>query len=343
MMRNFLCISLSFLFIIGGLSLHTTVFGAQPLTDGELDSITASGSFSIDILPPSALSPPTTPSTPTGVRSASVAIQAASAAIEAASTLTVQAGLPVATKAVQAASAALETVSSHSGVGATNSASEALKAASSAIRELQLDPAHMSPSVLAASKAIQAADQNLIQNSVQNGTSAISAATEALKVATTALEGVSSQSSPDIQVSTPAIAAASEAVKAASQAISVASNPVLPASSGNSAISPSSPIQPGVPESIDPALLTETPGVRFSFDAGGGTTGSGTAQIPTANPVAPNAPSQPNLNFTGNPVLSGNAFQVQNMLLNMNICVQCRASGHIVQTGNGFVFPIQIQ
>ena len=226
-------------------------------------------------------------------------------------------------------------------MGAVNSASEALKAASSAIGALQVDPAHTSPSILAASKALQAADQNLIQNSVQNGTPAISAATEALKVATTALQGVSAQSSPNVQVSAPAIAAASEAVKAASQAIAVASNPVSPASSG--AISPNSPIQPGVPESVDPALLTETPGVRFSFDAGGGTTGSGTAQIPTANPVAPNAPSQPNLNFTGNPILSGNAFQVQNMLLNMNICVQCRASGHIVQTGNGFVFPIQIQ
>lgn len=98
-------------------------------------------------------------------------------------------------------------------------------------------------------------------------------------------------------------------------------------------------------ELIDPALLTDTPGVKFTFNAGGGTIGSGTAQIPSAAPSVNGTPpnTTPNLTFSGNPILTGNAFQVQNMLLNMNICVQCRASGHIVQTGNGFVFPIQIQ
>ena len=117
-------------------------------------------------------------------------------------------------------------------------------------------------------------------------------------------------------------------------------------SSGNTVGSPqgvsalsSGKLDPG--ELIDPALLTETPGVRFTFDAGGGTTGTGTAQVPPSGPSL-NA-NNPNLTFSGNPILSGNAFQVQNMLLNMNICVQCRASGHIVQTGNGFVFPITVQ
>ena len=87
-----------------GLSL-TLSHGAQPLTDNELDAITAAGSFTIDIIPPSALAPPTAPAPPiaVGVQSASAAIQAASAALQAASTLNNHQGVPVAVKAVEAA------------------------------------------------------------------------------------------------------------------------------------------------------------------------------------------------------------------------------------------------
>lgn len=321
-----------------GLSLNIS-HGAQPLTDAELDAITAAGSFSIEIIPPSAPAPPVAPAAPIGIQSASAAIQAASAALEAASTLNNQLGVPVATKAVQAASAALDTISTHNGVLAVNAATEALKAASAAIGDISLDPASSAtPSILAASKALETANSNLVQNSLQNGAPAIGAAAAALKAASAALENVPGM---EAHASAPAIVAASDAVKAASNAINLAST------LSTSGLNPSNP-QSGINinagktgNMIDPSLLTETPTVKFNFDAGGGTVGSGSAQIPVSAPSL--NPTNPNLTFSGNPILTGNAFQVQNMLLNMNICVQCRASGHIVQTGNGFVFPITVQ
>ena len=329
-----------------GLSL-TPSYGAQFLTDNELDGITAAGSFSIDIIPPSSPAPPTAPAPPIGIQSASTAIQAASAALEAASTLNNHHGVPVAVKAVQAASAAIDTISLHNGVTAINTANAAIQAASSAIGELNQDPTTASPSILAASKALQSATTNLAQSSLQNGSSAIGAASASLKAASAALENIPSQNGADAGSSSPAIIAASNAVKAASSAINHASTLTntggLRSTQRGNASNPPVGAQNGTEAGglIDPALLTETPGVRFTFDAGGGTIGNGTAQIPARGPAL-NAPD-PNVTFSGNPILSGNAFQVQNMLLNMNICVQCRASGHIVQTGNGFVFPIQIQ
>lgn len=326
-------------------------FGAQPLTDAELDAITAAGSFSIEIIPPSAPAPPTAPAAPIAFQSASAAIQAASAALEAASTLNNQQGVPVATKAVQAASAALDTISNQNGLKAVNAASEAIEAASSALGALSLDPvAKTSPSILAASEALQSANNNLVQNSLQNGSASIGAASAALKAVSAALEGVPGHNGNgmDGAAAAPAILAASDAVKAASAAVNLASNlaangPTPGSSQGGIAINPFSGGKAGgeLGNLPDPALLTETPAVKFKFDAGGGTLGSGSAQIPVTGPSL-NA-NNPNMTFSGNPILSGNAFQVQNMLLNMNICVQCRASGHIVQTGNGFVFPITIQ
>jgi len=324
-----------------GLSL-TPSHGAQPLTDNELDTITAAGSFTIDIIPPSALAPPTATAPPiaVGVQSASVAIQAASAALQAASTLNNQQGVPVALKAVEAASAAVDTISSHNGVIAVNAASAAIQAASSAIGELNLDPTTAGPSILDASKSLQTANTNLLQSSLQNGAPAIGAASAALKAASVALEAVPNRNGLDAHTSTPAIIAAAEAVKAASSAINLAAaltGTTAGPSQGQIGLNPTGDLG----DLIDPALLTDTPGVRFTFDAGGGTTGSGSAQIPASGPSL-NA-NNPNLNVSGNPLLSGNAFQVQNMLLNMNICVKCQASGHIVQTNNGFVFPITIQ
>ena len=329
----------SILMLTAGLSL-TPSHGAQPLTDAELDDITAAGSFSIEILPPAALAPPppVAPAAPIAFQSATAAIQAASAALSAASSLDNQQGVPVATKAVQAASAAIDTISWYNGVGAANSAMEAVQAATSAIGDLNLDPTTASPSILAASESLHTANTNLVQNSSQNGAQSIGAASAALNAASAALEAVHSQNGLDAHTSDPAIFATADAVNAASKAINLASTTntgttTPEASQGAIGLNPKG--------GIDPALLTETPGVVFTFDAGGGTTGSGSAQIPAAPAAAPAA--APGLTFSGNPILSGNAFQVQNMLLNMNICVQCRASGHIVQTGNGFVFPITVQ
>ena len=53
---------MSVMFTIG-LSLNFS-HGAQPLTDNELDAITAAGSFSIDIIPPSAPAPLAAPAPP---------------------------------------------------------------------------------------------------------------------------------------------------------------------------------------------------------------------------------------------------------------------------------------
>lgn len=331
----FLGVGIVNIMFIAGLSLSSS-HGAQPLTDNELDAITAAGSFTIDIIPPSAPAPPTAPAPPIaiGVQSASAAIQAASAALGAASLLNNQQGVPVAVKAVEAASAAVDTISSHNGVLAVNAASAAIHAASSAIGELNLDPTTASPSILDASNALQTANTNLIHNSLQNGAPAIGAASAALQAASAALGTVPQQNGAGAHSSAPAIIAAAEAVKAASAAINLASTLTGAPSQNGIALNPTG----NLGDLIDPALLTETPGVRFTFDAGGGTIGNGSAQIPASDPSL-----NPNLTFQGNPVLSGNAFQVQNMLLNMNICVQCRASGHIVQTGNGFVFPIAIQ
>jgi hypothetical protein len=331
---------MSVMFTIG-LSLNSS-HGAQPLTDNELDAITAAGSFSIDIIPPSAPAPLAAAAPPIaiGVQSASAAIQAASAALEASSTLNNHQGVPIAIKAVEAASAAVDTISSHNGVIAVNAASAAIQAASSAIGELNQDPAMANPSILAASKGLETANNNLIQSSLQNGAPAISAASAALKAASAALEAVPTQNGLEAHTSAPAIIAAADAVKAASSAINLASTltgTTAQPSQGGIALNPTAEFG----DLIDPASLSDTPGVRFSFDAGGGTTGSGSAQIPPSGPSL-NA-NNPNLTFSGNPLLSGNAFQVQNMLLNMNICVKCQASGHIVQTGNGFVFPITIQ
>ncbi len=346
-------VSVSLTLLVNGLGLSPG-FGAQLLNDAELDAITAAGSFSIEIIPPSLFTPQTTTSSPIAIQSASAAIQAASAALEAAATLQHHQGVPVATRAIQAASAALETIASHNGVGAVNAATEAIQAASSALGELHLDSMNNSPSVLAATKALETARSNLAQNSLQNGTPVIGAASAALKAASAALENVPAPHDVEPHIPTPAMIAASDAVKAASEAINLVST--LSSNGGNPAGIPQNngmAIQPAAGgmggmesgELIDPALLTDTPGVKFTFNAGGGTIGSGSAQIPAAAPSVNGTPpnTTPNLTFSGNPILTGNAFQVQNMLLNMNICVQCRASGHIVQTGNGFVFPIQIQ
>ena len=331
----FLGVGIVFIIFMAGLSLPSS-HGAQPLTDNELDAITAAGSFTIDIIPPSAPAPPTAPAPPiaVGVKSASAAIQAASAALAAASTLNNQQGVPVALKAVEAAAAAVDTISSHNGVLAVNAASEAVHAASSAIGELNLDPKTVNPSIIEASEALQTANTGLIQSSLQNGAPAVGAASAALNAASAALASVPKQNGMDAHSSVPAIIAAADAVKAASSAIDLASTLTTAPSQSGIALNPMGDL-------IDPALLTETPGVKFSFDAGGGTIGNGSAQIPPSGPSL-NA-NDPNLTFSGNPILSGNAFQVQNMLLNMNICVKCQASGHIVQTGNGFVFPIAIQ
>ena len=79
----------------------------------------------------------------------------------------------------------------------------------------------------------------------------------------------------------------------------------------------------------------EISGIKFNFDAGGGTSGFGDVQV--SSPAA-----QPSLVFNG-ANLSGNLFSVENMILNMNICVSCSPSGNVIQTGNGFVIPINAQ
>lgn len=300
------------------------VWAAQPLSDAELDGITAAGSFSVEILPPTAPGAPIAPIPP--FKAATAAIKAAGAAIDTALSIQGSSGISVASEAINAASAALQSVSQSNGGASINAATEAIRSASAVIDAVPAQA--VTPEIASASDAVKSASTALAGVTVNHGIPSINAAAEAIKAATAAIGAVSlGDVHMQADSSGPAIQAASEAIKAASAAINVASTQGQGNGTSPSALDPAF---------IDPALLSEFPSVKFAFDAGGGTTGSGSASIPTGS-------QQSGLTFSGNPILSGNAFQVQNMLLNMNICVQCRASGHIVQTGNGFVFPITIQ
>jgi hypothetical protein len=75
-----------------------------------------------------------------------------------------------------------------------------------------------------------------------------------------------------------------------------------------------------------------TPTVNFGFQTGG-TTGNGSVMIsptPTASSV-----------ITGGVSFSNTLFQVQNMVFNMNICVQCRATT-ITQGNLGLPITINV-
>lgn len=80
----------------------------------------------------------------------------------------------------------------------------------------------------------------------------------------------------------------------------------------------------------------ELPGVTFGFNAGGGTTGVGSVNL-----QAPALGSTVTVN--GNPVFSGNQFDIQNMILNLNVCMHCQAGGDIIQSGQGYVFPFEFR
>jgi hypothetical protein len=70
---------------------------------------------------------------------------------------------------------------------------------------------------------------------------------------------------------------------------------------------------------IDTNTPTGVPTLNFSFSAGGGTYGNGSAMI------------QPGLgtttiNAAGGLSFSNNLMNIQNLILNMNLCVQCSAT-----------------
>jgi len=73
--------------------------------------------------------------------------------------------------------------------------------------------------------------------------------------------------------------------------------------------------------------------LSFTFDMGA-TTGFGNV---STTPVVPSTPS--GMNFTGAVDMTGALFNVENMIFNLNICVQCQ--GNIIQTGIGI--PISIK
>ncbi len=87
---------------------------------------------------------------------------------------------------------------------------------------------------------------------------------------------------------------------------------------------------PQVSLSVDPT----SGAVDFSFDAGT-SFGNGSASV-SPSPI----PSTLNLN-NGNLILSNTSFAVQNLILNLNLCVQCRATT-INQFGFGVAVPINI-
>ncbi len=72
----------------------------------------------------------------------------------------------------------------------------------------------------------------------------------------------------------------------------------------------------------------------FSFDLGG-TNGVGNATL--SPPVA----SPSTLSFQGTSIFNNSYFNVQNMIFNLNICMQCR--GTILQSGIGIPITINSQ
>ena len=155
----------------------------------------------------------------------------------------------------------------------------------------------------------------------------LNAAVEAVKAASTALDSVPHLDGAEGHLDT-AFQATADSIAAAKEAIEFASNPQ------------GAPV-PGVGQNLADQEFVENLGdapiVRFSFD-GGKSSASGEI-IPVGN----GNPNPGGLNVSGDAFFSGNAFQVDNMILNINVCNNCNAGRDLIQSGNGYVFPIYTQ
>ena len=326
-------LSLSLIFSVGLGS--EKIFGAQLLTDDDLDQVTAAGTFRAEITPRSlaGLRQPGELRLPrrNPLTSAQAAINAAEAAVGAAQVIQGAPGLTVASGAVTAADFAVGNAFAAGGVDALNASQRSLDVAGSVLKGVSKDK--LTPEIIRAAEQIQFASAAVEQVGSGVGKTPLNAAAAAIRSARELIDAIDGVEGSDPKLG-KVIQAASDSISVAKEAITIASRAHQPPERDV----PQETAVFGDPNSSQ--NLTDAPIVKFEFETGT-TTGSGEAM-----PI--NSAPQPALNFNstdgnqGSP-FTGSVFQVQNMILNINICSKCQAGRDLVQSNNGYTFPIYLR
>ena len=326
-------LSLSLVFSVGLGS--EMVFGAQLLTDDDLDQVTAAGTFRAEITPAhfAGLRQPGELRLPrrNPLTSAQAAINAAEAAVGAAQVIQGSPGLEVASGAVTAADLAVGNAFAAGGLDALNASQTSLDVAGAVLEGVAKDK--LTPEIIKAAKQINFASAAVENAGKGVGKTPLNTAAAAIRSARSLINAIKGVDGADAELG-KVIQTASDSIAVAKEAITIASKAHQP---------PERKVPQQTAVFGDPNSnqnLTDAPMVSFEFETGT-TSGSGEA-IPI------NAAPQPALNFNstdgnqGSP-FTGSVFQVQNMILNINICSKCQAGRDLIQSNNGYTFPIYVR
>ena len=303
------------------------VNGAQLLSDGDLDEVTAAGtSWHVDILPTNLVlgtqQVATNALPDPAISSALSSINAAVASAQAAKAVSGVAGLVVATEAVSTAATALETASIANGLESLNAGKATLSAAAAILNEIPLE--QVTPEIVEAATQVNTAAEQLNKTAFDAKAIDLNAAVNAVEKATSAISGLTDAGG---EVNTgKAIDEAVKSINTAKQAIESAHESQKQAGGTTTAFI----VNQDGEGNLNPAL-------RISFNSGKTLGSIDVSGLATSN----GAPTPQALGLDG-AVLGGTqdfTLIAETLMMNINLCYACIAD-KIIQTNNGYVVPI---